>query len=267
MKNKKIQTLVIAIILLFGGYFTDKAINHGNNTTVSNVVNKFTKSNTEISSNKEEDLAKLNYQSGANPVVEINHNQSTLDPNSWHTNKVNYQDLDRLNRTSSYNIGYLENRNIASGDLRVRQYVNPTGWHQKFVDGQPIINRGHMIAYSISKGISQSGTYSASDLSGDQNNPKNLFTQTAFSNQKLQTIYESQVRNALYHHKKVIFYAHPIFRDNERMARGVHLQAISTDKSLNFNVYIHNVQPNVKFDYLTGRSTIDRSMNVPEQNS
>ncbi|EEI24344.1 hypothetical protein C5L34_002538 [Lentilactobacillus hilgardii] len=48
------------------------------------------------------------------------------------------------------------------------------------------------------------------------------------------------------------------------MARGIHLEAISTDRSLDFNVYLFNVQPNVKFDYATGRSTIDRTMKVPE---
>ena len=48
------------------------------------------------------------------------------------------------------------------------------------------------------------------------------------------------------------------------MARGVHLQAISTDGSLNFNVYIFNVQSGYQFDYATGSSKVDRSMTVPK---
>ncbi len=47
------------------------------------------------------------------------------------------------------------------------------------------------------------------------------------------------------------------------MARGINLQALSTDKSLDFNVYIFNVQPGISFDYETGRSRIDRNMQVP----
>ena len=212
---------------------------------------------------KSDDLADLNFKSGGSSVVYINNNKATLNPADWNSNHVEYQNLDQYNRTSGANIGYLENHNLASDNSRERQYVQPTAWHQKFVDGEPIINRGHLIAYSLSGGINSAGRYVGSDV-GDQNNPKNLFTQTAFSNQKIQTIYEQKVRQALYDYKKVIFYAKPIFRGSELMARGIHLQAISTDKSLNFNVYLFNVQPNVKFDYQNGRSTIDRSFEVKE---
>ena len=48
------------------------------------------------------------------------------------------------------------------------------------------------------------------------------------------------------------------------MARGIHLEAISTDRTLNFNVYLFNVQPGIQFDYATGRSHVDQTMKVPE---
>jgi len=48
------------------------------------------------------------------------------------------------------------------------------------------------------------------------------------------------------------------------MARGVWVQALSTDGSLKFNRYLWNVQDKVKFDYVTGRSKIDRNWRVPE---
>lgn len=125
--------------------------------------------------------------------------------------------------------------------MRVRQYIQPSGWH--FNHGKQIYNRGHLIAYSVSAEINQQGQYSPNEQSGDQNNPKNLFTQTAYTNQKIQTIYENKVRQALQQNKKVIYSATTIFRGTERMARGIDLQAITTDKTLNFNVYIFNVQP------------------------
>lgn len=208
-------------------------------------------------------LANSTFQSGTNPVININGGKSTLNPSAWQKNEVKYANLDGLNRTSGRNVGYLEGRNVANDELRTEQTFKPTGWHQKFVNGEAIINRGHEIAYSLSKGISIKGTYNPKLQSGDQNNPKNLFTQTAWSNQRLQTVYESKVRNALKMGKKVVYEVTPVFKGSDLMAKGVQLQAVSTDKTLNFNVFIWNVQPGIKFNYANGTSKIDRAMNVP----
>ena len=67
--------------------------------------------------------------------------------------------------------------------------------------------------------------------------------------------YEEQVRDSIKAGHKVIYEVTPIFRGDELMARGVHVQAISDDKSLNFNAYLFNVSDNYTFDYATGRST------------
>ena len=280
-RKKRTQTttlssIIVAVLLVIGGIYTNSQNDNGsskhNNDLLSTAIKTVTGGSQSPSNNaapaqnvaSQSKLAELNFQSGDDPVVAVNHNKATLKAADWKSNHVDYQNLDNLNRTSSPNTGYLEKRNLASGSLRVRQYVEPTGWHQKFVDKDPIVNRGHLMAYSISKGISTSGQYDPNDQSGDQNNPKNLFTQSAYSNQQLQTKYEEMIRDALKQNQKVIYQAQPIFRSNELMARGVHLQAVSTDGQLNFNVYIFNVQPQVKFDYATGRSTIDRSMKVDE---
>ncbi|MCC4487010.1 DNA/RNA non-specific endonuclease [Limosilactobacillus reuteri] len=209
-----------------------------------------------------DELATKNFQSGQSAIIQVNNGRSTLNPNSWNSNKVIYSALDKLNRTSSPNTGFLEEHNRANEELRVRQTVDPTAWHNNHGRVQ-IYNRGHMIAYSISAGINQDGNYDPNSTSGDQNNPKNLFTQTAFSNQKLQTIYEAKVRKAIENGHKVIYQVTPIFRGNELMARGVNLQAVSTDRSLDFNVYIFNVQPGYIFDYSNGNAIVDSEMRVP----
>lgn len=209
-----------------------------------------------------DELATKNFQSGQSAIIQVNNGRSTLNPNSWNSNKVIYSALDKLNRTSSPNTGFLEEHNRANEELRVRQTVDPTAWHNNHGRVQ-IYNRGHMIAYSISAGINQDGNYDPNSTSGDQNNPKNLFTQTAFSNQKLQTIYEAKVRKAIENGHKVIYQVTPIFRGNELMARGVNLQAVSTDRSLDFNVYIFNVQPGYIFDYSNGKAIVDSEMRVP----
>lgn len=213
--------------------------------------------------NNPNSLANLNYVSGHSAIVQVNGGHSTLNINDWKQNHVVYQQLDSLNRTSGTTTAYLEKRNVANDSLRVRQTVVPTGWHQKRnSQGEMILNRGHIIAYSLSKGISISGSYNPLQRSGDQNNPRNLFTQTAFCNQELQTIYEQQVRQALRQGAKVIYQVQPIFQGNDLMAKGVHLQAVGSN-GLNFNVYLFNVQPGFRFNYADGTSVIDQNMQVP----
>ncbi|GAA3191136.1 DNA/RNA non-specific endonuclease [Lentilactobacillus kefiri] len=253
---------LVALVVILGGMWLGVGQQSNSFTAfISQISSSLFHSNKSVATDQ---LAKLDYHSGDPSYVFVNHNKAKLDPNTWKTNKVIYSNLDNFHRTSTGNLAYLESCNVVSDQNRVRQFVEPTAWHQKFMDGQPIINRGHLIAYSISGGISSSGKYNPTDTSGDQNNPKNLFTQTSFSNQQVQTIFESKVRESLRRGNKVIFFAKPIFRGNELMARGIHLEAISTNKSLNFNVYLFNVQPNIQFDYSTGRSHIDRNMKVPE---
>ncbi|MCW1783778.1 DNA/RNA non-specific endonuclease, partial [Streptococcus agalactiae] len=94
-------------------------------------------------------------------------------------------------------------------------------------------------------------------------NPKNLATQTAFSNQNVQTNYEKKVRDAQKTTgNKVIYQIVTVFRGNELMPRGYWLQAIDSNGILNFNVYVYNVQPKVVFNYEDGTSTIDRSLTI-----
>ncbi|MBU9695666.1 hypothetical protein KSL82_07150 [Limosilactobacillus portuensis] len=89
------------------------------------------------------------------------------------------------------------------------------------------------------------------------------FTETDFTNQMLQTIYETEVRHAIEHGKHVIFQATPIFRNNETIARGINLQALSTDGTLNFNVYLFNVEPGIRINYQDGTTMVDNSQQIP----
>ncbi|EJN53445.1 DNA/RNA non-specific endonuclease [Lactobacillus gasseri] len=269
-KNTVASWIVALIIIIWGGWFKLNYTNQNSNqsqepSSSQQVVNNATTANTNYGGLSNEDyqkLANLDFKSGDKAYVYVNNNKSTLIKNAWKVNKVIYSNLDNLNRTSHSNTAFLEPRNVANDSLRVRQFINPTAWHSNRENGTQIYNRGHLIAYSVSAGIDQDGNYNPNNQSGDQNNPKNLFTQTAFSNQKIQTIFEGKVRNALKQGNKIIFQATPIFRGNELMARGINLQAISLNNNLNFNVYLFNVQPDYVFDYNNGRAKIDRNMVV-----
>lgn len=269
-KNTVANWIIAIVIIIWGGWFKLQSSNHTSNqsqepSSSQQVVNKATTANTNyggLSSDDYQKLANLDFKSGDKAYVYVNNNKSTLIKNAWKVNKVIYSNLDNLNRTSHSNTAFLEPRNVANDSLRVRQFINPTAWHSNRENGTQIYNRGHLIAYSISAGIDQDGNYNPNNQSGDQNNPKNLFMQTAFSNQKIQTIFEGKVRNSLKQGNKIIFQATPIFRGNELMARGINLQAISLNNNLNFNVYLFNVQPDYVFDYNNGRAKIDRNMVV-----
>lgn len=274
-RNNSVFSILVLIIIIAWGISTKAGNNPaGNNDYQQNIattaVNKIDQAGVAqkryggLSKKDYDQLAKLNFKSGSKAYVVVNHDRSTLIKHAWKVNRVIYSNLDHLNRTSHSNTGFLEKRNVANDSLRVRQFIEPTAWHYNRRNGTQIYNRGHLIAYSVSAGIDQNGNYHPENQSGDQNNPKNLFTQSAFSNQKIQTIFESKVRRALRENKKVIYQATPIFRGNELMARGINLQAISTDGSLDFNVYLFNVQPEYVFNYSNGRAKIDRSMQVNE---
>ena len=268
--NTVANWIIALVIIIWGGWFklnsSNQVANQNQNQDNSQqVVKNATTADTNyggLSSTDYQKLAHLDFKSGDKAYVYVNNNKSTLIKNAWKVNKVIYSNLDNLNRTSHSNTAFLEPRNVANDSLRVRQFINPNAWHSNRENGTQIYNRGHLIAYSVSAGIDQDGNYNPNNQSGDQNNPKNLFTQTAFSNQKIQTIFEGKVRNALKQGNKVIFQATPIFRGNELMACGINLQAISLNNNLDFNVYIYNVQPDYVFDYNNGRAKIDRNMVV-----
>ncbi|WP_423778843.1 DNA/RNA non-specific endonuclease [Enterococcus faecalis] len=206
-------------------------------------------------------LANLDFQSGGNAILNVNNGQSTLNIANWKENKVIYGDLDSLNRTT-FVTAYLDRKNLGRSEGRERQVWQPTGWHQKQIDGDPIVNRGHLLAYTSSFNFDIDGNFKIGE-NGSQDNPKNLATQTAFSNQKVQTHYEKLVRDAQkLKGNKVIYQIVTVFRGKELMPRGYWLQAIDSAGTLNFNVYEYNVQPNVVFNYKEGTSKIDRTMKV-----
>ncbi len=130
------SSLIIAIIILVGGWFLSGGQPSDIQSFIQNISQTAFNQTKNVDSNSE--LAKLDYHSGEQSFIYVNHNKANLNPTKWQTNHVVYSDLDNLNRTSKGNLAYLESRNLASDENRVRQYVEPTAWHQKFVDREPL---------------------------------------------------------------------------------------------------------------------------------
>lgn len=137
--------------------------------------------------------------------------------------------------------------------------IDPVGWHQlRLAKGVVLYNRGHSIGYALAGSIKG---FDASEA-----NPLNITTQTAWANQSSngnaantgQNYYESVVRKRLDQSKsvRIRYRVTPIYDGSNLVPSGSHMEAKANDGSLEFNVFVPNVQPGVKIDYATGEGTI-----------
>ena len=121
--------------------------------------------------------------------------------------------------------------------------IKPTGWKQKKIDGnQWLYNRCHLVGFQ---------------LTGENNNMKNLMTGTRSFNTPHMLNYENQIKDYInLSGNHVRYRVTPHFEVNELVARGVQLEAKSVEKDdFAFNVYIFNVQDGYSIDYKTGAAT------------
>lgn len=205
-------------------------------------------SNTE---NTETDLALLKYS--GKPYAVVNGGIPSFSQTgtaSWER----YGELDRLGRCTAAEacIGRDIMPTLTRGPIG---QIKPTGWHTAkydFVDGKYLYNRCHLIGFQ---------------LTGENANERNLITGTRYLNTKGMLPFENMVADYIKdtgHH--VMYRCTPVFAGNELVARGVQLEAYSVEDKgdgIYFNVFIFNVQPGVKIDYLTGESSLENENTAP----
>ena len=156
-----------------------------------------------------------------------------------------FSDLDFEGRcgTAFARIGPDTVSNEKRGDI---SQVHPSGWVQRkysFVDDGMLYNRSHLIAHQ---------------LCGENANEKNLITGTRTFNAVGMLYYEElvgdYVRSTGNH---VLYRVTPLFAANDLVARGVQMEAKSVEdngETIQFNVFVYNVEPGVAIDYVTGES-------------
>ena len=199
-------------------------------------------SNTE---NTEADLVLLKYS--GKPYAVVNGGIPSFSQTgtaSWER----YGELDRLGRCTAAEacIGRDIMPTLTRGPIG---QIKPTGWHTAkydFVDGKYLYNRCHLIGFQ---------------LTGENANERNLITGTRYLNTKGMLPFENMVADYIKDTGNHVMYrCTPVFAGNELVARGVHLEAYSVEDNgdgICFNVFIFNVQPGVKIDYLTGESSLE----------
>jgi len=158
-----------------------------------------------------------------------------------------YGELDELGRctTAFANLG----KDLMPN--KERDYIGmikPTGWQYSkydFIEGEYLYNRCHLIAYQ---------------LSGENANPNNLITCTRSMNADVMNNFEIKVGNYIRKtNNHVLYRVTPIFKDNNLIATGVQIEALSVEDNgsgIKFNVFIYNVEDKVKINYLDGTNSL-----------
>ncbi len=130
--------------------------------------------------------------------------------------------------------------------------VRPAGWqttrYDDLIEDHFLFNRCHVIAYQ---------------LSGINDDPRDLFTGTRALNVEGMLPWENMVSSYIRRTGgQVLYRVSPVYQGSELVPRGVEMEASSLadgGDSLQFHVFVYNVQPGVVIDYRDGGSRRERS--------
>ena len=129
--------------------------------------------------------------------------------------------------------------------------VTPSGWKGNnnrydtdIVSGGYIYNRSHLIGFQ---------------LTGENDNERNLITGTRFFNVEGMLPFENQVADYVKEEPEnhVLYRVTPIYSGSELVARGVLMEAYSIEDEgdgICFCVYVYNNQPGITINYATGEN-------------
>ncbi len=180
--------------------------------------------------------------------IELNSNEPKIEAeDAYDGGFERYSDLDALGRCGqAYAI--VGEETMPTEERGSIGQVKPSGWHtvryDDLVDGKYLYNRCHLIGFQ---------------LTGENANEKNLITGTRYMNVDGMLPFENEVAD--YVEKTgnhVLYRVSPIYEDDDLVARGVQMEALSVEdegRGISFNVFVYNVQPGIEIDYSTGESS------------
>ncbi len=193
------------------------------------------------------DLSQIPWYTGS-PYTIINDNIPEFSEEDMTTDAFEtYSELDELGRcgVAYANIG----KEIMPTEKRGKiGHIKPSGWHTvKYPDiiddGLYLYNRCHLIGYQ---------------LSGENDNEKNLITGTRYLNVEGMLPFENQVDDYIEETgNHVLYRVTPLYDGNNLVCHGIQMEAKSVEDDgagIEFNVFCYNNQPGITIDYSTGES-------------
>ncbi len=268
-QNKSLVTLIIAIgLVLFSGTAfgrkigLDKWLNQGNQTQTSHVENDAYTPDRQLAESVlsdsvrqrlgqkikwnghgafiiNDDRTDLNADVSSAPYAVNRKEDGAMIGDAW------------LNRTTRQ---YRNRSETGQGRTNWR----PEGFRQKLnLSGRysHAYDRGHLLGYALVGGLRG---FDASEA-----NPDNIATQTAWANEAQsadstgQNYYEGLVRKALDQNEQVRYRVTDLFEEGNLVPSGAHIEAKSKSGSLEFNVFVPNVQKGIKINYRTGDVSVE----------
>lgn len=182
------------------------------------------------------------------PYVTINNNVPYFKENEMVTTSFErYAELDTLGRCG-------ETYACVGKDIMPTEergeigQIKPSGWKTvkyDIVSGKYLYNRCHLIGFQ---------------LTGENANERNLITGTRYLNIDGMLPFENMVADYVKETENHVLYrVTPVFVDDELVARGVLMEALSVEDNgagIKYNVYCFNAQPGISINYLTGDSQL-----------
>ena len=180
------------------------------------------------------------------PTVTINDNKPFFRGDEYEGSGFeNYSELDELGRCGVA-FSCITKEIMPTEERGTIGNITPSGWQLAKYDIIPdlfLFNRCHLIAYQ---------------LSGENDNEKNLITGTRYLNMEGMLPFENAVADYVNETGKPVLYrVTPYFKGDNLVASGVLMEGKSEDESINFCVYCYNVQPGIDINYLDGTSKVN----------
>ena len=240
-KNKKtikiIFAFIIAILVGIASYFNIDIPGYINNEAKENVISYTTSF----------DLSTIP-EFTDEPYVVLNNNEPEFNEEDFTKETFEiYSELDVLGRCGPAfaNIGIETMPTEERGEIG---QIKPSGWQTikyDIIDGKYLYNRCHLIGYQ---------------LTGENDNEKNLITGTRYMNVEGMLPFENMVADYIETTENHVLYrVTPIFEGENLVASGVQMEAKSVEdngEGICFNVYVYNSQPGIEINYTTGASKL-----------
>ena len=243
--NKRIPALLLALALtLLCACAAPQPPAPPENSVQSGAVSEHTEKKNESGAFFLEDMPEY----AGEPYVAVNGNVPYFTEDDLTTESFEYYDeLDAFNRCG-VTIACVGQDLMPTEDRGSIGQVKPTGWQTvkyENVDGKYLYNRCHLIGFQ---------------LTGENANERNLITGTRAMNVDGMLPFENMVADYVKETgNHVLYRVTPIFVEEEMVARGVLMEAVSVEdegEGVEFCVYVYNNQPGILIDYATGESTL-----------